>query len=545
MKTLSCGCTFETDDEGRVVFDPDITKLNLECPHSWDLICEGNTKGVFQLESQLGRSLSKQAKPRNISELSDLIAIMRPGCLDSVVNGKSLTMHYIDRKHGIDSVMYLHDSLEPILQSTQGILVYQEQAILIATQIGGFDLQEADTLRKAIGKKQADVMTKIKKSFIKKSIEKGIVNKEQAEEIFSWIEKSQRYSFNKSHSVSYAYNSYLTAYAKTHFPREFFTAYLKHSVGKPDAFWEVHELVNNAKTMDIHVMPPNIQHMNEHFKLIGENPTYGITNIKNVGSSVFKKLLNHIKSNEIEISECGWDCFLIRVAPYVNKKAFSSLILAGAFDCFNIGRSKMLHYFNIVKEFTGREQEWLKNYKIYNPEAGTQEIIGQMIEASSVKDKNRPIFRKDRIPMIQDLLDSYDNPGYELYDAPSWVAKKEEELLGVALTCNKVEEYDTSKSNCSCKEFLDGFNADYGIALAVQVDSVREWTIKKGRAKGQRMGFITASDASCSLDNITAFSEEWEKYKKLLHEGNTVLMRGTKDKNRGSFLIKKVEQLTS
>ena len=545
MKTFSCGCKFETDDAGKVIFNPDITKLDLECPATWDLVCEGNTKGIFQLESQLGRSLSKQAKPRNISELSDLIAIMRPGCLDSMVNGKSLTMHYVDRKHGIDSVVYLHDALEPILQSTQGILVYQEQAMSIATEIGGFDLQEADTLRKAIGKKQADMMAQVKTSFLEKAVEKGIVDKAQAEEIFSWIEKSQRYSFNKSHSISYAYNSYLTAYAKAHFPREFFTAYLKHSIGKPDTFWEVHELVNNAKTMDIHVMSPSIQHMNEHFQLIGENPTYGITNIKNVGSSVFKKLMKHIESNEIDISECRWDCFLIRIAPYVNKKAFSSLILAGAFDCFNIGRSKMLHYFNIMKEFTGREQEWLNNYKIENPEVSAKDTITAMIEASRVKDKNRPIFRKDRIPMIEDLVASYDNPGYDLYDSPSWIAKKEEELLGIALTCNKVQDYDTSKSNCSCKEFLDGFNAEHGIALAVQVDSVREWTIKKGKSKGQKMGFVTVSDASCSLDNITAFSEEWDKYKKLLHEGNTVLMRGSKDKNRGSFLIKKVEQLTS
>ena len=183
MKTFSCGCKFETDDAGKVIFNPDITKLDLECPAAWDLVCEGNTKGVFQLESQLGRSLSKQAKPRNIGELSDLIAIMRPGCLDSMVNGKSLTMHYIDRKHGIDSVVYLHDALEPILQSTQGILVYQEQAMRIATEIGGFDLQEADTLRKAIGKKQADMMAQVKTSFLEKSVDKGIVNKEQAEKV--------------------------------------------------------------------------------------------------------------------------------------------------------------------------------------------------------------------------------------------------------------------------------------------------------------------------------------------------------------------------
>jgi len=106
----------------------------------------------------------------------------------------------------------------------------------------------------------------------------------------------------------------MTAYCKAHFPHEFFTAYLKNAVGKPDTFWEVNELVNNAKIMDITVMPPNIINMNEEFKLIGKCPTYGLTNIKNVGSSVFKKMKNHIDENQINILECDWDCMLLLVA---------------------------------------------------------------------------------------------------------------------------------------------------------------------------------------------------------------------------------------
>ena len=544
MRRYDCGCEFHEGENG-LIFDPEITSIPLNCSATWDLICEGNTKGVFQLESQLGRSLAKQTKPRNMEELSDLIAIMRPGCLEAMVKGKSLTMHYIDRKHFREPVEYLHSSLEPILKSTQGILVYQEQAILIATEIAGFDLQEADILRKAIGKKKADVMAKVKKSFLEGTANKGIISKEQAEEIFSWIEKSQRYSFNKSHSVSYAYNAYLTAYCKAHFPHEFFTAYLKNAVGKPDTFWEVNELVNNAKIMGIEVLPPNIIHMNEEFKLIGKNPTYGMTNIKNVGSSVFRKMMKHVKENNIDLETCDWDCFLLLVSPFVNKKAFESLILAGVFDCFKMSRSKMQHHFNLIKDFTKRETEWLKNYKESYPEKTAVECIEAMIEASTVKSKTRPIFRQARIPVIEDLLTTYDNPGYDLYDSPSWVSKVEEELLGISLTCNKVDEYDTSRANCTCKEFIDGFNSQKGIVLAVKIDSVREWTIKKGKAKGMKMGFVTVSDTSCSLDSVTAFSEEWEKYKKMLHEGNTVLMRGMKDKNRGSFLIKKVEQLTS
>ena len=189
-REFACGCTFEIADNC-IQYTPDIEQLPLDCTASWDLICSGNTKGVFQLESQLGRSMAERVKPRNIEELSDLIAIIRPGCMEAIVDGKSLTQHYIDRKHGIDPVEYFHDALKPILISTYGILVYQEQALLIARDIGGFDLQEADILRKAIGKKNVSLMTKLRKQFIQKAADKGTVTKEQAQEIFSWIEKSQ------------------------------------------------------------------------------------------------------------------------------------------------------------------------------------------------------------------------------------------------------------------------------------------------------------------------------------------------------------------
>ena len=544
MKNFPCGCSFKTTKDGKIIYTPNIEELPLNCEATWDMMCEGNTKGVFQLESQLGRSMSKQAKPRNIGELADLVAIIRPGCLEAMVKGKSLTQHYIDRKNGEEETEYLHPSLEPILKETYGIFVYQEQAILIATEIAGFDLQEADSLRKAIGKKKTDLMAKVKTAFLEGCSKKGALSKEDAEEIFSWIEKSQRYSFNKSHAVSYAYNAYLTAYTKAHFAPHFFTSYLKHAVGKPDTYWEVHELVNNAKTMGIYVSGPSVQKMNEHFALIGNKPTYGITNVKHVGSSVFKKMIKDIKEAQININECDWDCFLLRVSPLVNKKAFEALVLSGAFDCFKIARSKMAHQFNTIKELTKREAAWLREYKKENSESTTEEALYAMIEASRVKSKTRPIFRQDRIPLIESLLSTLNNPGYELYDSPSWIAKVEEELLGISLTCTKVDEYDTTQANCTCKEFLDGFSSN-SIAIAVQIDNVREWTIKRGRAKGQKMAFITASDTSCSLDNITAFSDEWEKFKKCLYKGSTVLLRGMRDKGRGSFLIKKAEELTT
>ena len=161
------------------------------------MICEGRTKGVFQLESSLGKHWAKEVKPRSISELAALISLIRPGCLKAYTDGKSMTQHYADRKKGMDPVDYPDDSLEPILKETYGVLVYQEQSMKIAQQLAGFDLKEADSLRKAIGKKKAGLMEEMKQVFMDGAEKQGIIKKEVAGEIFSWIEKSNRYAFQQ------------------------------------------------------------------------------------------------------------------------------------------------------------------------------------------------------------------------------------------------------------------------------------------------------------------------------------------------------------
>ena len=541
-KEFACGCSFDLVDN-HIIYNPDIEKLPLQCPDTWDLICSGNTKGVFQLESQLGRSMAERVKPRNIEELSDLIAIIRPGCMEAMVDGKSLTQHYIDRKHGIDPVEYFHDALKPILSSTYGILVYQEQALLIARDIGGFDLQEADILRKAIGKKKVKLMTDLRSQFITKATTKGTVTKEQAKEIFGWIEKSQRYSFNKSHSVSYAYNSYLTAYTKAHFPHEFFTSYLKNSIGKPDAYAEIEELVNNARVMNIDIKPPNIKKMNKFFTLIEKHPTFGLTEIKGVGGSVFDKMIACLNKNKIDLKSCDWNTFLIGFGICIKADSFESIILSGALDCFDISRSKMLHELKMFRELSKREIPWIVSYKTDNNSADLIECVQAMLNQNDWSDRKRPIFRRDRVEVVESIIESLLNPGYELVDLPGWKARKEEHYLGVSLTCARVDEYDTSRANCTCKEYIDGFNSQKGIRIAAQIDSIREWKIKKGNSKGQKMAFITASDGTCSLDNITMFSEEWAKHQQNITEGSILLLMGNRDIKRGSFLVKSVSKI--
>ena len=531
-----CGCKFKKNEEGLPIFNPNIEDMPLDCERTWDMICEGNTKGVFQLESQLGQSKAREVKPRSVEELSDLIAIIRPGCGDAIVKGKSLTMHYIDRKSKKDPVEYFHDDLEPVLKSTYGILVYQEQAMQIAQLVAGFSLQQADNLRKAIGKKKVDLMAQVKEEFFAGAKEVGKFTEEEAEEIFSWIEKSQKYSFNKSHSVSYAYNGYQTAYAKAHFPRAFFTSYLRHADGKPKPFEEISELVNNARLMDIDVIPPSIKNLNAEFKLIDNKPTFGIVNVKSVGQSVYDQLYGYITTNEINVAEMGWEEFLMRLGRFIKSNSFESMIKAGVFDCYGAHRSKMLYDFNIYKDIKDKDKKFLSEDKSKTFKEGLERLI------DDIKTRRRTAWTDKNIEFVKSSIMTLESPPYELVDKWSWRAKQERDLLGIELTCSEIDEYDTIDANCTCREYVKGFECKT-IAIAAQITDIREWKIKSGPNKGAVMAFLKISDNTCCLDSVTAFSEDWKVIKNKVSIGKVLLFRGNRDKKKGSFLLKSVQKL--
>jgi DNA polymerase-3 subunit alpha len=304
--SFDCGCSFDANGVGRSVssINFSINDINLDCQKTWSLLSDGNTKGVFQLESRLGQSMSKKLKPENIEQLAALISIMRPGCLEAVRDDKTVSNHFIDKKNGLESVDYFHPSLEPILKNTYGEMVYQEQAMEIAKDIAGFNLQDADMLRKAIGKKKPEEMGKVKSKFIDGCKNKKIVSETEADQIFGWIEKSQRYSFNKSHAVSYAINAYLSAFTKAHFPLAFFLSYLRLAKDKIKPQEEILELIINAKTMGIEVYKPNLCIKNKEFVVHEKKIYFGLTNIKNVGESVFEKLNGLIQ--DIDLAKLSW-----------------------------------------------------------------------------------------------------------------------------------------------------------------------------------------------------------------------------------------------
>jgi DNA polymerase-3 subunit alpha len=174
-----------------------LNEVNIEnIKEVWDLFGNGHTKGLFQLESNLGKSWAKKLQPMNLEQLSALVTILRPGSLRAIIDDKSITQHYVDRRHGKEAITYIDESCKDILSPTLGLMLYQEQTMEIAKKIAGFSGVDADRLRKSIGKKKADLMESLRHKFINGCVETGIVTKQKAEEIFEIIEKSARYQFN-------------------------------------------------------------------------------------------------------------------------------------------------------------------------------------------------------------------------------------------------------------------------------------------------------------------------------------------------------------
>lgn len=527
----SCGCSFDLDDSEnfkKIIFNPDIENINLECPRTWDLISSGNTKGVFQLESRLGRSIAKKLKPENMEQLSALISILRPGCLEAIRDGKSVTNHYIDRKNAQESLDYFHSSLEPILSSTLGELIYQEQAMEIAKDIAGFDLQQADELRKAIGKKLADKMAAVKLKFIDGAKTRKVVTEEEAEQIFGWIEKSQRYSFNKSHAVSYAMNAYLSAYAKAHFPKIFFAAYLRFAKDKIDPQDEIKALVQNANEMDITIHTPDIRNLNKHFVLKNDKIYFGLTDIKGVGESVFNKLTDIISKNNINLDHISWLSLLFKILLNINSTAAKALIESGATNFFNKTRNSMLFEYNTAGDFTKKECEY---------------IIDSLDNFKSLDEAIQHLLSKDRITknrrkVIEDALKLLKNPPYSLDDSPEWVADVEDSALGCAITCSKVDMYDISMTNSTCRTFNNG-ELKTNIIIGGEVSYVNVTKIKSGQNKGADMAFINLCDQTGCIDSVIFFNEQYRKYKTILFEGNVIIIVGSRSKTGDGLVVEK------
>lgn len=504
--------------------------IDLECPKAWGLISDGNTKGVFQLESRLGQMMAKKLKPSSIEELGALISIIRPGCLEAMRDGKSVANHFVDKKNGQESIDYFHGSLEPILKTTFGEMVYQEQAMQICQEVASFNLSEADMLRKAIGKKNPEEMAKIKNLFMEKSKDVNILNEHEAEEIFSWIEKSQRYSFNKSHAISYAINAYVSAYAKAHYPRQFFVSYLRFAKDKIDPTREIFELISNANELNIKVYRPDLRKLNAEFILDNDIIYFGLTNIKGLGQSVYQKLLDLVKQYGKDIKDYSFNEILFVLLDNINSLAAKGIISSGALDYTKVSRKKILFYLETIQNLSKREKELIVANDCSN------KSIGDLLESIL------PLVNKKRKDTIQSLILAIRNPAYSLDDSYDWIAAVEKQYLGIAITCSAVDGRDLETANSDCRSLSKNCVLPNNIIVGAEIGDISIVKTKTGANPGQEMAFLKLVDGTGSCD-VIIFPKEFSKYKDVLTKDNTVMFSIEQSKKKDAFFIKKCWQL--
>ncbi|MFN7065590.1 MAG: DNA polymerase III subunit alpha [Aquificaceae bacterium] len=307
----------------------DLLALPLDDKRVFELLKEGNTTGVFQLEGMGMKNLLRRLEPDSFEDIVAVLALYRPGPLKS-----GLVDSYINRKHGRGRVEYPFPELEPILRETYGVWVYQEQIMKASQILAGFTPGEADTLRKAIGKKKADLMAQMRERFIKTAVEGGY-DKRKISELWEDIEKFASYSFNKSHSVAYGYLSYWTAYLRAYYPEEFFC--VKLSTEKSDK--KFISLLKDAKREGFRLLPPDINKSSVGFTIEGtKSIRFGLARIKGVGEEAARLIVEGRKRAWTSLGE------FIRIVDSrkVNKRSLEALIKAGAFDFCGEGRSAML-----------------------------------------------------------------------------------------------------------------------------------------------------------------------------------------------------------
>lgn len=546
--TLSCGCKFKQFDSKIKSIDGlpsiEIDYYNLpNCNNVWPMLKEGKTKGVFQLESELGRSWCQKVEPWNIDDLSALTAIIRPGVLESIVDGKSLTQKFADRHTGREDVIPIHPALENILQHTEQILVYQEQIMRICNEIAGMSLGDSDGVRKAVGKKNAKDLHQYKDMFVNGAIQKQLVDENTARLLFDIIEKSGRYSFNASHSYSYGYISYWTAYVKQHFPLHFFCSYLEHAKEKIDTFEEIKGLILEMEKFDLNLTPPRLSDIilnsEGSFSISNDSVNFGLLSIKSLGESHIKGLYSKIREKQIKlgkkIENFTWLEFMCEISMLVSKTVIDNLILVGATPDLSVSRKRKALEFALFQKMTDRDLEWIsQNYSSFSS-------LKEVLEKYSTVERKLggPATQKKR-ESCQDMVKVLTDSAYNLEDHPEWIVANERKLLGISMTYN-IMEAKKIVSDYTCSDFLLGKNGK--IEIAAEVSSLRETVIKNGKSVGKKMAFLNFRDTTGNI-NAVCFAEVYEKNTSILFEGNTVLVSGFRSKKDDKTLtVTNVKQI--
>jgi DNA polymerase-3 subunit alpha len=388
-------------------------------------------------------------------------------------------------------------------------------------------------------------MAKVKKKFIAGAKKTKIVTKEEAEQIFGWIQASSRYAFNKSHSISYAVCSYWSAYQKAHNPEEFFLSYLYYASEKQDPHQEVYELLSEAKLFDIEARTPSLANYQEKFNAKNGKIYFGVKDIKSLtgktGDVVVQAIEDASKELNKSIVDFTWMEILLFLGTKVTSTAFKALASIGFFRDFKqlVSRNKALYDYEIFRTLTKSEQKWLmKNQRLKNWTTLTEALT----DLAPTKKNGGGTSKIERNQAVENEIQLLENPPYDLSDDPAWIIDQETRYLGCPISMARIDTADSSLANTTCKEIVDG-KTGTDLCIVANVQRVSNYQITKGESKGKYMAFLTIEDETCILDSVIAFPSVKEKYKYILYEGNNLLFCGSAQKKDNSFIINKIHEV--
>jgi len=474
---------------------PDLSNLPFNDKKTFDLLQAGDTTGVFQLESSGMKSLMIRLRPESFAELTALVALYRPGPLDS-----GMVDDFVERKHGRKKVEYLFPQLEPILKETYGVMVYQEQVMQAAGALAGYSMADADSLRKAIGKKIEKLMAEHREKFVSGCVANNL-DKEKATHLFDLIEKFGGYGFNKSHSAAYALIAYQTAYLKAHYPVEFMAALLTSEIDTIDG---VVKFINECKTHNIEVQAPDINASRTNFTVDGDKILFGLAAIKNVGSAAVNLIIMEREKNGHFPTLFDF-CSRVDTAK-VNKRVLENLIRCGAFDSTGVYRSRLLAVLEEAFDYGQCVQKERNSQQIslFGDGSGGNACI------------NEPF-----IPAIAE------------WDAQQKL-KFEKEALGFYVTGHPLDEFKETMDLMSTtnaemiSDKPDGRNVRFGGSLKA-VKTI--WT-----KKNDQMAFIELEDYTGTLE-VVVFPSVFQACRDLLIEDALVMVEGKVQSNDSDIKV--------
>lgn len=469
----------------------DIADIPLDDKKTYDLFSRGDTTGVFQLESAGMKRYLRALKPSKFDDIVAMVALYRPGPMQFIDD-------FIDRKHGRKEVKYDHPKMEEALGNTYGILVYQEQFMQISKDMCGFTGGQADTLRKAIGKKQRETMAKMKTAFIDGMVEHSKVDKKFAETFWGQLEVFADYCFNKSHSACYALIAAWTAYLKAHYPSAFMAALMTSNYDNTD---KISLEIAECKRMGISVLPPDINESFLEFGVVGENSDirFGLSAIKNLGVGAIETI---VEARETGGPFTSVEDFAKRVsAQECNRKAWEALIKSGAMDSFG-ERSQLLHNLDVITSYASKAQK--------NALSGQIDIFGSL-------------GMEDELPQLRlELPERVAPPREQL----AW----ERELLGLYLSHHPLDDYEAYlDDNMVPIKAITLQHEGRAVKIGGMITTVRKINTKNGAV----MAFVGIEDKGGSLELIV-FPKAYEKNPSLWEPDTVLEVKGkinTKDRD--------------